>query len=65
MLVPILEPICAGIVVSLINKFMFNSHSALWHSCYTTNVDTTYEDDTASTITAVSNVSLEAHIHIH
>jgi hypothetical protein len=63
---PILEPILAGLTVSLINKYIVNN-SCLWLWCSppTINVDH-HEDDLSSSNTTVSDISLDnPHIHIH
>ncbi len=63
---PILEPILAGLFVSLINKYIVNNN-ALWLWCNPPTVDIyQHEDDLASSNTTVSDISLdEPHIHVH
>ena len=61
-----LEPILAGLTVSLINKYIVNN-SALWLWCNPPDIDTyNHEDDLSSSNTTVSEISLdEPHIHVH
>ena len=33
MVMPIIEPICAGIVVALINKYILNNLGYMWEAC--------------------------------
>ena len=63
---PILEPILAGLTVSLINKYIVNN-SALWLWCSPPDIDIyNHEDDLSSSNTTVSEISLDnPHIHIH
>jgi hypothetical protein len=77
---PILEPILAGLTVSLINKYIVNNNCLwLWLSCSSLRdlpglcpcspppieIDG-HEDDLSSSNTTVSDISLEnPHVHIH
>ena len=63
---PILEPILAGLTVSLINKYIVNNNCLwLWCSPPTIEIDG-HEDDLSSSNTTVSDISLEnPHVHIH
>ena len=75
---PILEPILAGLFVSLINKYVVNS-SALWLWCNPPTADIyqhededgrspsySQSDDLASSNTTVSDISLDnPHIYVH
>jgi hypothetical protein len=64
---PILEPILAGLTVSLINKYIVNN-SALWLWCSPPDINLdSHEDDLSSSNTTVSDVSLETphHFYIH
>jgi hypothetical protein len=64
---PILEPILAGLAVSLINKYIVNNNCLwLWCSSPPTIEIDGHEDDLASSNTTVSDISLEnPHVHIH
>lgn len=62
----IIEPIGAGIVVALINKFIINNHS-LWAYCSGFRPDKKdeheHEEDVSSTSTTTVD-TLEVHAHI-
>ena len=63
----ILEPICAGLVVSLFNNYILKTNSTLYTICQPTVIETfETEDCISSQNTAISDISLETpHIHIH
>ena len=62
----IIEPICAGIAVSLINTFLLNSNNIIWSWCSTPTIVIDHEDNISSSNTTISDISLEApHVHIH
>ncbi len=64
---PMLEPILAGLTVSLINKYIINN-SGLWLWCSPPDINLdSHEDDLSSSNTTVSDISLDAphHFHIH
>jgi len=64
----ILEPICAGILVSLFNRYVLNTNSIIYTMCEPAIIETfETEDCISSQNTAISDTSsLETpHIHIH
>ena len=62
---PIVEPIVAGILVSLINKFILNNNT-IWNWCSPQAIVVDQHDDLASSNTTISDASLEIpHVHIH
>ena len=63
---PILEPILAGILVSLINKFILNNNS-IWNWCSPQEIVIEQHEDTiSSSNTTISDISFEEpHIHVH
>ena len=62
---PILEPIFAGICVSLINKLILNKNT-IWNWCSPQAIVIDEHDDLASSNTTISDVSLDTpHIHIN
>ncbi len=62
---PILEPILAGITVSLINKFILNNN-IIWNWCSPQALVVDQHDDLASSSTTISDSSLDTpHIHMH
>jgi hypothetical protein len=65
-MIAIIEPILAGLTVSIINKYIVNNPQ-LWFWC-TPPPPTRYEheDDLSSSNTTVSDISLDnPHIHVH
>ena len=63
----LIEPMFAGLFVSLFNKYVLNPNSILYKICQPTVIETfETEDCISSQNTAISDVSLETpHIHIH
>ena len=63
---PILEPILAGITVSLINKFILNNN-IIWNWCSPLDIVIDQHEDTiSSSNTTISDMSFDTpHIHIH
>jgi hypothetical protein len=60
----LIEPILAGLTVSIINRFII-PHLDVWYFCRTVEV-THYEDDLASSNTTISDTSFgDMHIHMH
>ena len=62
----ILEPILAGLTVSLINKFIVNNN-CLWLWCSPPIIEIDHhEDGISSSSTTVSDLSLYTpHVHMH
>ena len=59
-------PVTAGLIVSLINKFILNSNSNFWNICNTdVNLNAYEEDDLSSSNTTISDVELVHHVHVH
>ena len=67
MVVSVIEPILAGIAVSIINKYFLNNNSILWNWCSTqeTVVVEQHEDTISSSNTTISDISFEPHVHCH
>jgi hypothetical protein len=72
MVLPILEPVCAGIMVSLINKFILNGSCGVWilSSCTGEQVRADMNevveetgDEVSSTNTSITDA--EVHVHCH
>ena len=59
----IIEPIGAGLIVALINKFFINNHS-LWGQC--SGCKDVKKDDTGDTVSSSSTTieTIEIHAHI-
>ncbi len=66
-MIPIIEPILAGLCVSLINKFVLNNHDTMiWSWCSPQDIVTGHEDDISSANTTISDMSFDTpHIHMH
>jgi len=73
----IIEPVCAGIMVSLINKYILNGHCSGWfHQVCNTQVveeqtenevieEDAEDDSIPSTTTTVTDASVHVHVHSH
>ena len=61
----IFVPVTAGLIVSLINKFILNSNSNIWNICNTTSKLNEYEDDLSSSNTTISDIDMIHHVHVH
>ena len=65
-MLPIIEPIFAGIIVSLINKYVLNANSSIWTMCSPQEIIIEHEDNISSSNTAISDSSFDApHVHVH
>jgi len=70
MVMPILEPVFAGILVSLINKYILSGSFVSWirQSCSVDEVKENDGDDDemeqhSSTITTISDATVHVHCH--
>ena len=69
MVIAILEPVFAGILVSLINKYLISGNCVAWlrQSCSAEEVKENDDDDEmeqhSSTITTISDADVHVHCH--
>ena len=69
MVVAILEPVCAGLMVALINKYLLNNLGGLWQSCSAEEIIVDEHDldeegtSLSSTNTTISDVDIHVHCH--
>ena len=66
MVIAILEPVFAGILVSLINKYVLSGNFAAWlrQSCSAEEVqENDDEGEQDSTITTISDADVHVHCH--
>jgi hypothetical protein len=69
MVVAILEPVCAGIMVALINKYLWDNLGSLWQSCSAEEIivdEQELEEEgeaVSSTNTTISDVEIHMHCH--
>ncbi len=61
----IIEPIMAGLFVSLFNKFILNNTAYISNWCSLATVTTHHEDTASDSNTTISDMSLETHVHVH
>jgi len=59
----VVEPIAAGLIVALINKYIINNHN-LFSSCSSPPVNEEVEECTSSSSTS-SYIDAEVHPHVH
>ena len=66
-MVSVIEPIVAGCIVSLINKFILNNNSILWgYWCSPQAIVVEQHDDTiSSSNTTIADIYFEPHVHCH
>jgi hypothetical protein len=67
MVLAIIEPVCAGIMVALINKYILNNLGGWWHSCSVEEIivdeHETEEDSVSSTNTTIVDADVQMHCH--
>jgi hypothetical protein len=68
MVIPILEPVCAGLLVSLINKYVLSGSLMAWFqsSCETEEIrasEREYEVEESSSSTTSITADVEVHVH--
>jgi hypothetical protein len=71
MVIAILEPVCAGIMVSLINKYILSGSLGVWIQSYCSVEEFREEeelveeegDQVSSTNTSISDASVHVHCH--
>jgi hypothetical protein len=71
MVIAILEPVCAGIMVSLINKYILSGSLGVWIQSYCSVEEFREEeelveeegDQVSSTNTSISDASIHVHCH--
>ena len=61
----IIEPIMAGLCVSLFNKFILNNTTYISNWCSLSTVTTQHEDTVSDSNTTISDISLDTHVHTH
>jgi hypothetical protein len=67
MVLAIIEPVCAGIMVALINKYLLNNLGGWWQSCSAEEIivdEHEMEDDSVSS-TNTTITDAEIHVHCH
>jgi hypothetical protein len=67
MVVAILEPVCAGIMVALINKYLLNNLGGLWQSCSAEEiiVDEHELDEEGTSLSSANTTISDVDIHVH
>jgi hypothetical protein len=70
MVIAILEPVCAGIMVALINKYLLNNLGSLCQSCSAEEIlvdeheeEEEERDSVSSSTTTISDVGVHVHCH--
>jgi hypothetical protein len=70
MVIAIMEPVCAGIMVSLINKYILSGSLGVWIQSYCSVEEIIEEEETieeggeiSSTNTSISDASIHVHCH--
>jgi hypothetical protein len=67
MVVAILEPVCAGIMVALINKYLLNNLGSLWQSCSAEEivVDEQGLEEEGEAVSSTNTTISDVDIHVH
>jgi hypothetical protein len=67
MVIAILEPVCAGIMVALINKYLLNNLGGLWQSCSAEEiiVDEHELDEEGTSLSSTNTTISDVDIHVH
>ena len=60
MVYPLIEPVTAGLVVALINKFILNNHG-LWELCTNSPSHVIDHEDTNSSTTSINDLEIAIH----
>jgi hypothetical protein len=70
MVIAIMEPVCAGIMVSLINKYILSGSLGVWMQSYCSVEEIVEEEEileeggeVSSTNTSISDASIHVHCH--
>ena len=71
MVIALLEPVCAGIMVSLINKYILSGSLGVWIQSYCSVEEIMEEEEIveeegaeiSSTNTSISDASIHVHCH--
>ena len=66
-MIAILEPVCAGIMVPLINKYLLNNLGGVWQSCSAEKiiVDEDEMDEEGESVSSANTTISDADIHVH
>jgi hypothetical protein len=67
MVVAILEPVCAGLMVALINKYLLNNLGNLCQSCSAEEilVDEHEEEEEGTSVSSTNTTISDVGIHVH
>jgi hypothetical protein len=61
-MVTVMEPIAAGLIVAVINKWLINNNSVWEFLCSTTTREDVIHEDASSSTTSINDFT-EAHVH--
>ncbi len=64
-MIDIVVPVTAGLIVSLINKFILHSNSNIWNICNSDVNLNRCEDDLSSSSTSITDATFTNHVHSH
>jgi hypothetical protein len=70
MVIAILEPVCAGIMVALINKYLLNNLGGLCQSCSVEEImvdenEAVEEEEEGSAVSSSTTTISDVGIHVH
>ena len=64
-MIAILEPVGAGIMVSLISKYLLNNLGVLWQSCSAEEIRVDENEVEEETISSTNTTVSDADVHVH
>jgi hypothetical protein len=69
MVIAILEPVCAGIMVALVNKYLLNNLGGLCQSCSAEEImmdeHEAEEEEEGSSVSSTNTTISDVGIHVH
>jgi hypothetical protein len=63
--IEILEPVCAGIMISLVNKYLLNNLGGVWQSCSTEEIRVDEHELEEEAVSATNTTISDADPHVH
>ena len=68
MVIAMLEPVLAGIIVSLINKYILNNLGSIWQSCAVEELvvdEHEMEEEEGEAVSSTNTTISDADLHVH
>ena len=67
MVIAIIEPVCAGLLVALINKYVLSGSLMVWlqSSCAAEDVRVSEGNDTEESASSTTSINADVEVHVH